>query len=135
MSEGLKAVFIKLESFVNAGAQAEKMNGKKEKGSQESTRSARCHFAGKKKIEDLKTKLKDYRKSGLDKDGELSYENLTFKFLRRNGMIEMLRRKGYTVTPIFSDYTEKGKKIKTRRKNLKKFVTKKTFEKKISNFF
>ena len=45
---------------------------------------------GKKKIEDLKTKLKDYRKSGLDKDGELSYENLTFKFLRRNGMIEKL---------------------------------------------
>ena len=44
----------------------------------------------KKKIEDLKTKLKDYRKSGLDKDGELSYENLTFKFLRRNGMIEKL---------------------------------------------
>lgn len=28
----------------------------------------------------------------------------------KNGMIEMLRRKGYTVTPIFSDYTEKGKK-------------------------
>ena len=45
---------------------------------------------GKKKIEDLKAKLKDYRKSGLDKDGELSYENLTFKFLRRNGMIEKL---------------------------------------------
>jgi peptidoglycan hydrolase-like protein with peptidoglycan-binding domain/murein DD-endopeptidase MepM/ murein hydrolase activator NlpD len=45
---------------------------------------------GKKKIEDLKSKLKDYRKSGLDKDGELSYENLTFKFLRRNGMIEKL---------------------------------------------
>ena len=45
---------------------------------------------GKKKIEYLKTKLKDYRKSGLDKDGELSYENLTFKFLRRNGMIEKL---------------------------------------------
>ena len=34
--------------------------------------------------------LKEYRKSGLDKDGELSYENLTFKFLRRNGMIEKL---------------------------------------------
>ena len=45
---------------------------------------------GKKKIEDLKSKLKEYRKSGLDKDGELSYENLTFKFLRRNGMIEKL---------------------------------------------
>ena len=45
---------------------------------------------GKKKIDDLKSKLKDYRKSGLDKEGELSYENLTFKFLRRNGMIEKL---------------------------------------------
>jgi len=28
---------------------------------------------GKKKIEDLKSKLKEYRKSGLDKDGELYY--------------------------------------------------------------
>jgi len=45
---------------------------------------------GKKKIEDLKDKLKEYRKSGLEKEGELSYENLTFKFLRRNGMIEKL---------------------------------------------
>ncbi len=45
---------------------------------------------GKKKIDDLKDKLKEYRKSGLDKEGELSYENLTFKFLRRNGMIEKL---------------------------------------------
>jgi peptidoglycan hydrolase-like protein with peptidoglycan-binding domain len=45
---------------------------------------------GKKRIEDLKDKLKEYRKSGLEKEGELSYENLTFKFLRRNGMIEKL---------------------------------------------
>ena len=45
---------------------------------------------GKKKIESLKEKLKDYRKSGLDKEGELSYENLTFKFLRRDGSIEKL---------------------------------------------
>jgi len=27
-------------------------------------------------------------------------------------MIEVLRKKGYTVTPIISDYTEKGKKLK-----------------------
>jgi len=45
---------------------------------------------GKKMIGDLKDKLKEYRKSGLEKEGELSYENLTFKFLRRNGMIEKL---------------------------------------------
>jgi hypothetical protein len=31
--------------------------------------------------------LKDYRQSGLDKDGEFSYENLVFKFLRRSGYI------------------------------------------------
>lgn len=44
-------------------------------------------------VEDLKTikeKLKDYRKSGLEKEGELSYENLVFKFLRRSGHIEKL---------------------------------------------
>jgi hypothetical protein len=34
--------------------------------------------------------LKDYRKSGLEKEGELSYENLVFKFLRRSGHIQKL---------------------------------------------
>jgi hypothetical protein len=43
-----------------------------------------------KKLEDLKSKLKEYRKSGLEKEGELSYENLVFKFLRRSGHIEKL---------------------------------------------
>ena len=41
-------------------------------------------------IEKVKDKLKEYRKSGLEKDGELSYENLVFKFLRRSGHIEKL---------------------------------------------
>ena len=43
-----------------------------------------------KKIEALKDKLKEYRNSGLEKDGELSYENLVFKFLRRSGHIQKL---------------------------------------------
>lgn len=43
-----------------------------------------------KDLESIKTKLKDYRKSGLETDGELSYENLVFKFLRRSGHIEKL---------------------------------------------
>ena len=41
-------------------------------------------------IDSIKEKLKDYRKSGLEKEGELSYENLVFKFLRRSGHIEKL---------------------------------------------
>lgn len=41
-------------------------------------------------LENLKKKLKEYRQSGLEKDGELSYENLVFKFLRRSGHIEKL---------------------------------------------
>jgi peptidoglycan hydrolase-like protein with peptidoglycan-binding domain len=41
-------------------------------------------------LDTLKDKLKEYRKSGLEKDGELSYENLVFKFLRRSGHIEKL---------------------------------------------
>lgn len=41
-------------------------------------------------LDNLKKKLKEYRKSGLDKDGELSYENLVFKFLRRSGHIQKL---------------------------------------------
>jgi predicted nucleotidyltransferase len=42
------------------------------------------------KLETLKDKLKEYRNSGLEKDGELSYENLVFKFLRRSGHIQKL---------------------------------------------
>jgi hypothetical protein len=38
----------------------------------------------------LRDKLKKFRKSGLDSGGEYSYENLTFKLLRRNGYIEKL---------------------------------------------
>ena len=41
-------------------------------------------------IKDFKKKLKEYRKSGLEKGGEFSYENLTFKFLRRNNYIKKL---------------------------------------------
>lgn len=42
------------------------------------------------KIDDLRKKLKSFRQCGLDKGGEYSYENLTFKLLRRNGYIEKL---------------------------------------------
>lgn len=42
------------------------------------------------KLENIKSKLKEYRNSGLEKDGELSYENLVFKFLRRFKYIEKL---------------------------------------------
>ena len=42
------------------------------------------------KLDTLKDKLKEYRNSGLEKDGELSYENLVFKFLRRSGHIQKL---------------------------------------------
>jgi len=41
-------------------------------------------------IEALKDKLKKYRGAGLNDEGEYSYENLTFKFLRRNGYIKKL---------------------------------------------
>ena len=38
----------------------------------------------------FKEKIKEYRNSGLEKEGEFSYENLVFKFLRRNGYIQKL---------------------------------------------
>jgi len=41
-------------------------------------------------IQKVKDKLKKYRSCGLEKNGEYSYENLTFKFLRRNGYIQKL---------------------------------------------
>jgi len=42
------------------------------------------------KLDKVKDKLKKYRSCGLEKDGEYSYENLVFKFLRRNGYIQKL---------------------------------------------
>jgi hypothetical protein len=41
-------------------------------------------------IESLKAKIKRFRQSGLEQGGEYSYENLTFKLLRRNGYIHKL---------------------------------------------
>lgn len=41
-------------------------------------------------VDDVKKKIKRFRQSGLDDGGEYSYENLTFKLLRRNGYIKKL---------------------------------------------
>ena len=41
-------------------------------------------------IENIRAKIKSFRQSGLDSGGEYSYENLTFKLLRRNGYIGKL---------------------------------------------
>jgi hypothetical protein len=41
-------------------------------------------------VNTLKSKIKKFRQCGLEKGGEYSYENLTFKLLRRNGYIEKL---------------------------------------------
>jgi len=43
-----------------------------------------------KSIKKIKDKLKKFRKCGLEDLGEFSYENLVFKFLRRNGYIGKL---------------------------------------------
>jgi murein DD-endopeptidase MepM/ murein hydrolase activator NlpD len=43
-----------------------------------------------KKIDSLKEKIKKYRQAGLEKEGELSYENLVFKFLRRSEYMKKL---------------------------------------------
>jgi len=43
-----------------------------------------------KKVDELKDKIKKFRQCGLESGGEYSYENLTFKLLRRNGYIEKL---------------------------------------------
>lgn len=44
-----------------------------------------------KSTEDIKEKIKKFRKAGLDsKEGEFSFENLAFKILRRSGYIDKL---------------------------------------------
>jgi hypothetical protein len=42
------------------------------------------------RIDELRAKIKKYRGIGLESKGEYSYENLTFKFLRRNGYLKKL---------------------------------------------
>ncbi len=42
------------------------------------------------RIHNIKTKIKKLRQTGLDRDGEYSYENITFKVLRRIGLLEKL---------------------------------------------
>lgn len=42
------------------------------------------------KIELLRNRIKKFRQSGLESGGEYSYENLTFKLLRRNNYIKKL---------------------------------------------
>ena len=44
----------------------------------------------KSEVDDVKRKIKRFRQTGLEDGGEYSYENLTFKLLRRNGYIEKL---------------------------------------------
>ena len=40
---------------------------------------------------DLKDQIMNMRQNGLEKGGELSIENLAFKYLRNNGYIEKLK--------------------------------------------
>ena len=42
------------------------------------------------RIKNLKDKIKKLRQSGLDREGEYSYENITFKVLRRVGFLEQI---------------------------------------------
>lgn len=42
-------------------------------------------------VDKYKEKLRKYRTCGLKKEGEFSYENLVFKYLRRNGYISKLK--------------------------------------------
>jgi hypothetical protein len=41
-------------------------------------------------VKKYKEKLKKFRSCGLEKNGEMSFENLVFKLLRRSGYIEKL---------------------------------------------
>lgn len=46
--------------------------------------------SAKEYVKNLKDKIKKFRSSGLKQGGEYSYENLTFKYLRRNGYLDKL---------------------------------------------
>lgn len=55
-------------------------------------------------VDALKDKLKRFRKAGLERQGEYSYENLTYKLLRRQGALEKLQDKE-------TEFIEKGLSI------------------------
>ncbi len=64
--------------------------------------------ANEKNIKTLKDKLKEYRTSGLEKEGEFSYENLVFKYLRRSGIIGKLY-------DIINQETDKELSVETKK--------------------
>ena len=47
-------------------------------------------------IDKLKEKIRKFRKTGLDRAGEFSSENIAFKVLRRNGYLETLSNLKHT---------------------------------------
>lgn len=49
-------------------------------------------------INKYKKKISKYRTCGLEREGEYSYENLVFKYLRRNGYIQKLKEFSYKLT-------------------------------------
>ena len=54
-------------------------------------------------IDDLRKKIKTFRQSGLEQGGEYSYENLTFKLLRRNGYFgKLIKLKTYILNKKLS---------------------------------
>jgi antitoxin component YwqK of YwqJK toxin-antitoxin module len=72
-------------------------------------------------LDKLKDKIKEYRKAGLDKGGEMSTENLVFKTLRRSGLMGKIVNLGLNITD--KEYTietmnesEKKKKLFIPRK-------------------
>jgi predicted nucleotidyltransferase len=66
-------------------------------------------------INKLKNKLKNYRKSGLSSNGEYSYENLVYKFLRRGGYLnKLIDLKKDLITKYYS-MNESKKKAKRDR--------------------
>jgi antitoxin component YwqK of YwqJK toxin-antitoxin module len=74
----------------------------------------------RKALDKIKDKIKKYRKSGLDKGGEMATENLVFKTMRRSGLIEKIYELGlkttdkeYTIETL--DESEKKKLFIPRR--------------------
>ena len=72
------AIKVKAKSFIDMASELENMIGR---GEYEDVMSM---------VEEIKTKLKNMRRAGLEGAGEYSIENLAFKVLRRNGFIERI---------------------------------------------
>jgi hypothetical protein len=87
----LKDTWIHFPELKNMSIDTEQVKAKAEVIANEIDQVIRSKTDDREDIQDLLDKLSKMRRAGLEKGGEFSVENLTFKALRNNGYIDKIR--------------------------------------------